>query len=237
MDIQPNEPVVAFTLARYPKRASFSQFARLGLDRLPLSFTHGLRFWRLFGVGRGQVFDPHADLQRYAMFTIWDSYTALRCFEARSSIMRRTREHSEEAWTVHMYPVRWHGRWGGRDPFARMTPALAPEPGPWVILTRATLYPHKIRSFLQAVPAVAEQLVQQPDYINSVGVGEIPLVRQATLSVWRTLPSITAFAYGTTPHRDVIRRTREERWYSEELFARFRPVESCGTWDGSDPLR
>ena len=136
-----------------------------------------------------------------------------------------------------MLPVRWHGAWGGRDPFAGITPASAPDPGPWIILTRATLYPNKVKAFLQAVPAVAEQLLQQPDYINSVGVGEIPLLRQATLSIWKTLPPITTFAYGSTPHKDVIRRTRQERWYSEELFARFRLVESYGTWDGSDPLR
>ena len=234
--IQPNEPIVSFTLARYPKHASISQLAHLGLDRLSLSLTHGLHFWRLLGVGRGQVFDPHADLQRHAMFTVWNSYTALRCFEARSTVMKRIRERSEEAWTVHMYPVRWHGKWGGRDPFAGMTTAPAPEPGPWIILTRATLYPNKVRPFLQAVPAIAEQLLQQPDYIKSVGVGELPLIRQATLSIWRALPPITAFAYSQTPHRDVIKRTRQERWYSEELFARFRPVESYGTWDGSDPL-
>jgi len=236
MQIAENEPIVAFTLARYPERGSLVALSHLGLDRLPLALTSGLRFWRLLGVGKGRVFDPHADLQRYALFTVWNSYAALKQFEEHSGVMSRIQQRADEAWTVHMRPVTWHGKWGGRDPLAGMTPVEPPEPGPWVVLTRATLYPAKIRPFLNAVPTVAESLLQQPDLINSVGVGEAPLLYQATISLWRTLPSFTTFAYGATPHIDVIRRTRREQWYREELFARFRPLASQGTWDGVDPL-
>jgi hypothetical protein len=236
MQILEDEPVVAFTLARYPQRHGMATLAHLGLDRLPLQLTPGLAFWRLLGVGRGRVFDPHADLQRSAFFTVWNSYTDLKRFEAQSRMMKSIQHRAEEVWTVHMRPVRWHGKWGGRDPFAGITPVAAPEPGPWIILTRATIYPTKIHAFLSAVPSVAEQLLQQPDLINSVGVGEAPLLYQATLSLWRTLPAITSFAYSRERHADVVRRTRQERWYREELFARFRPVASFGTWDGVDPI-
>jgi hypothetical protein len=233
-------PIVSFTLARYPvrpMRASVSALAHLGLDRWPLAHTSGLTFWRLLGVGRGRVFDPRADLHRYALFTVWNSYFALQRFEAHSALMQRISRRAEEVWTVHMRPVRWHGQWGGSDPFTGMIPVSSVDPGPWVILTRATLNPSKLPAFLGAVSPVAEQLLQQPELINSVGVGEAPLLYQATLSLWRTLPAVTAFAYSSTPHSDVIRRTRRERWYREELFARFRPVASVGSWDGVDPLQ
>lgn len=231
-----NDPIVSFTLARYPKRASMRAMAHLGLDRIPLMRTPALRFWRLLGVGKGRVFDPHADLQRYALFTVWNSYAALKQFEQHSPVMEGIHHRAEEVWTVHMRPVRWHGMWGGRDPFAGMTPVSAPEVGPWVILTRATLNLSKIRTFLDAVPAVSAHLLQQPELINSVGIGEAPLVFQATLSLWRSLPSVTSFAYGTAPHLEVVKRTRREQWYREELFARFRPLASQGTWDGVNPL-
>ena len=236
MHIAENEPIVAFTLARYPKRASLRALSHLGLDRLPLTFTHSLRFWRLLGVGKGRVFDPHADLQRYALFTVWDSYAALKQFEEHSGVMRRIQRRADEALTVHIRPLKINKKNSGRDPLAGMTPVEPAESGPWVVLTRATLHPTKIRSFLNAVPAVAEHLLQQPDLINSVGVGEAPLIYQATVSLWRTLPSFTTFAYGPAPHVEVIRRTRQERWYREELFARFRPLVSYGTWDGVNPL-
>ena len=230
------ESIVAFTLARYPVQVSALELAHLGLDRWSLEHTAGLRFWRLLGVGKGRAFGPQPDLRRYALFTVWDSYAALRQFERGSPIMQRIQRRAEEVWTVHMLPVRWHGKWGGRDPFSDIAPASPPTVGPWVILTRATLYPTKVRTFLKAVPAVSAHLLQQSGLLNSVGVGEVPLLYQATLSVWRSLPALTSFAYGPGPHIEVVRRTRRERWYREELFARFRPVASSGTWDGVDPL-
>jgi heme-degrading monooxygenase HmoA len=236
MDRSENDPIIAFTLARYPRRTSLSGLAHLGLDRLPLWRTPGLRFWRLLGVGKGKAFDPHADLQRYALFTVWDSLADLRRFEVHSAMMQRIQRRADEVWTVHMRPVRWHGKWGGSDPFAHIAAVPPPDPGPWIILTRATIRPTKVRSFLDAVPTVAEHLLQQQELINSVGVGEAPLFYQATLSIWSSLPAVTSFAYGPTPHIAVVRRTRQEGWYSEELFARFRPVASYGTWDNVNPL-
>src|ERR1700750_1170826 len=112
MQLNEHDPIVAFTLARYPRQQSLRALSHLGLDRWPLRRTLGLTFYRLLGVGRGRVFDPHADLQLSALFTVWRALEDLRRFEEQSSVIQRIRERAEEYWTVHMLPVRWHGQWG-----------------------------------------------------------------------------------------------------------------------------
>jgi heme-degrading monooxygenase HmoA len=73
-------------------------------------------------------------------------------------------------------------------------------------------------------------------YLHSIGIGEAPFFRQATLSIWASMEKMKAFAYGSKEHADVIRKTRKEDWYSEELFARFKVISSSGKLNGVNPL-
>ena len=73
-------------------------------------------------------------------------------------------------------------------------------------------------------------------FITSLGIGEAPFYRQATFSVWQSVDDVKAFAYQSREHAEVIKKTRNDNWYSEELFARFKPVASFGTINGKDPL-
>ena len=204
----------------------------MGSDRAALARVPGLRFARLLGTGRGSDLSLGADLRRWARFAVWEDEAAFRAFED-GAWRTRERRLASESCTLLLSPLRWRGTWGGRDPFG--TPSFAdPPPGPLAVLTRGTIKPRLARAFWASVPSSQAGLHDHAGLVASLGVGEAPLLYQATFSVWRDAQSVRDFAYKRGGHREVIAKTRELGWYAEEMFARFAVRSVDGTLDGRD---
>jgi hypothetical protein len=239
--------VASFHLVREPLWRAPVALARLGTDLLRVRGTPGLRFARLLGTGRGAT-AMGADLARTAIFAVWDDPAALAAFEIGWFAARtaQVRAAGGEVYGVSLALLSGHGRWGGRDVLAGLRrPQLPVVPGtasgepatgdPVAVLTRATVRPSRWHRFRGSRPPVSRELAGARGLRAAVGIGEAPVGLQATFSIWSDAAAVAAFAR-SPEHRAVVRRTREEGWYGEELFARFTPLGSTGTWDGHDPL-
>ena len=186
-------------------------------SRRPL---RGATFSKALGTGRG--FLPHqADPTRWARLTAWDAEPE-----------ERPLPYATETWRVDLRPLRSRGQWARQQPFG--APAGSAD-GPTAVLTRARLRPGRALRFWSAVPAVTRSLEGASGVRVSLAVGEAPIGLQGTFSVWESPAHLERFARSGA-HREVVVRTPEEKWYAEELFARFAVVGSSGTLDGRDPL-
>ena len=155
-------------------------------------------------------------------------------FYSGSFIAKWWKRLAVETYTIYCRPLSSHGTWDGAEPFGPSQNIS--YTGPIAVLTRATIRFSKLNRFWPNVDKVAKLMNKSPGFVLSFGVGEAPYYRQATFSVWRGLEDVKTFAYRSEEHKEVIRKTREENWYSEELFARFEPYRSMGTIHGKDPL-
>ena len=119
-----------------------------------------------------------------------------------------------------MQPMEGYGLWDGKEVFGKLQKQSSFS-GPVAVLTRATIRLKRLKSFWKDVDSVADKMKSAQGFIMSYGIGEVPFIRQATFSVWKDKASMKAFAYSTQEHTEVIRKTRNENWYKEELFVRF----------------
>lgn len=209
--------------------------AQMGTSGPQLDKVPGLVFYKLLGSGHGKGFSIKPNFRRYGMLCSWQNEAAADDFLNSSPLLEEYKKHTFESWTVKLHTYQSHGQWDKQEPFS---PTLADNytSGPIAILTRASINWLALPSFWRFVPQTSKALDNAEGLICSIGLGELPLVRQATFSIWESMEAMRQYAYKHPFHKEVMRRTRAENWYSEELFARFRPISSQGTWNGINPL-
>ncbi|MCX6209387.1 MAG: spheroidene monooxygenase, partial [Bacteroidetes bacterium] len=127
--------------------------------------------------------------------------------------------------TFVLKPISSKGTWDGKLCFENLPQIENNISGKIAVLTRATIRLRKAKQFWRNVPLVNHQIKNTKGLVASYGIGEVPFLKQATLSIWENIDAMKTFAYKMKEHKDVITKTRKEDWYSEEMFARFEVID------------
>jgi hypothetical protein len=225
--------MTSIIIVRYPRFLGWVGFLSMAVFRFPLWINPNISFWKLMGTGKNGSFDKTPDWRQWAVLLVHtkkDIQTTpaflrlwWKCFRC-------------EQWTMVLEPIEGHGLWDGKQPFGKLA-KQTDYSGPICVLTRATIRIKKLHRFWSHVDAIATKMAGSDGFITSVGIGEIPWIKQATFSIWTNKEAMRAFAYQMKDHAEVVVKTKKENWYSEEMFVRFKPIDSFGTLNGYLPFK
>ena len=196
----------------------------MAINKIQLKRLSSITFIKLLGTGKGESFTPKdADPFRWGMLlTISENQIDV---VDNSFVVKSWRKICTSEYRVILKPISSHGFWSGKQPFSL---DKFEWNGKIAAVTRARIVWRKNLVFWRAVPPVTESLHQSPGLINAIGIGEAPIGLQGTFSIWKDAASLRDFAYKGQAHSEAIRATSANRWYSEELFARFAVIEERG---------
>ncbi|MBC2840032.1 DUF3291 domain-containing protein [Robiginitalea sp. SC105] len=175
------------------------------------------------------------DWKVYAVLQVWEDLSSAQGYFDSHPLAKSYAERSVYDWHLYMHALRAKGTWGGENPFEGDNPDIAAT-GYLGVLTRATIRRRYLRRFWNYVPQSQRPLNRAQGLLFHKGIGEVPLLQMATFSLWDGEAAMKAFAYGSAAHQTAIAKTRQLDWYQEELFARFSPFKSEGSWPGVPPL-
>ena len=194
-----------------------------GLGRVP-----GLRFARVLGSGHGGGFGLKPGLDCQGVFAFFDTTAQAQAFAQSAPAIQAYRSRALEHFSVLLQATSARGSWAGH----RLAAAPAARPGgPVAALTRAAIRPSRAWSFWRHSPATEAELAASPGCLLAVGLGEAPLLRQATFSLWESVEAMDAYArHGS--HQRAIQASWQRGFFSEWMFARFRPLSLQGAWQG-----
>ncbi len=227
--------VVTITFFRFTGwKKRWWAFRQMGLAPDLLRGIPGLQFAKMLGSGAGNGFSVLPNLGAYGLLCAWDDEAAAKQFFASHELYADYQKNSTEQWTLFMRATMAHGQWDGVEPF--QISEQFDENQLVGVITRATIHTKHLLGFWRFVPAVSRSVADKKGLLFSVGIGELPIIQQATFSLWENSKRMQAYAYQSQYHKEVVKRTRELGWYKEELFARFHPYASFGTWQGEEPL-
>ena len=220
---------IVFTYFEFARLADrWFAFRNMGLGVSRFASPAGMEWLKLLGSGGDGGFGLWPNWGGYALLAAFPDEVLAKAAPA-SGLWAAYGARAASAKTLFLRPVQAHGRWDGREPF-RVSGERYDPGAPTAVLTRARIRLRHLPAFWRRVARVSESALDFPEREFSVGVGELPVIQQATVSLWSSGRAMEAYAYRSPYHAEVVRLTRARGWYSEELFCRFAVAGVADGW-------
>ncbi len=227
--------MVSISFFKFNKSKRWWAFRNVPEARKLLKDDRDITFAKFMGSGAGRGFSIWPDFKVYCLLLVFKNEEQNKQKLLSNEAYQLYAHESEEQMNVMMQPVGAHGFWDDQEPFKNGNFKL--RPGQQVgVITRASIKKKLMWQFWRFVPRVSNQIGKNKDVLFSKGIGEVPLIEQATFSIWPNQDAIAKFAYQGKDHAEAVKKTRQLNWYSEELFARFAIEETFGSYEGADPV-
>ncbi|MEY4975712.1 MAG: Spheroidene monooxygenase [Pseudomonadota bacterium] len=158
-----------------------------------------------------------------------------------SEQVRAYRERARECWAGVLAITSARGLWdqqpwGPSDaPSQQISQAWqqrlppAPTHAPLAVITRASIHPAKAAAFWRYAPAAQASLDQAEGCQLAMGLGEAPLLRQCTFSLWQDEAAMHRYAREGA-HQIASQAAWRHGFFSESLFVHLRVLRMAGQW-------
>jgi len=224
-----NNIVISISFFKIRKGKRWWAFRNVPIARQLLKESNDILFSKFMGSGAGKGFSLWPDFNVYCLLIVFENNESVKQQVLLNPAHQLYANQSDAQYNVLMQCISAHGLWNNLQPFVSTKDnRLLPNQQVGVI-TRASIRKSLIWKFWQFVPAVSRQIGKNTEVLFSKGIGEVPLVEQATFSIWPNQEAIKKFAYRGENHAAAVKKTRELNWYSEELFVRFAIEETFGS--------
>jgi hypothetical protein len=202
-------------------------YSRFVWSRFALRHIPGLQFHKMLGSGANGGFGIKPSASRQGLFCVFESLASAKSF-LNSALIQNYQHRAAEFFYAMLQAYSSKGAWAGQTLQACAT---QPQQGPVASLTRASIQLRHARAFWQKQPPAEAVLMQARGCFLAAGVGEAPLLRQATFSLWDSAKAMDAYARSGA-HLQAIRAAYSGGYFSESMFTRFVPLALSGVYKG-----
>jgi hypothetical protein len=226
-------PTFVVLLVQIPAAHALWHAQRFLFGRFGLGKVAGMRFHKTLGSGYEGGFGLRPSFTRHGFMAFFADAACARAFLA-GDFVAGYRRHASELFCAVLTPVTSRGSWNGFTldlPVQTQAAPALPADTPVAALTRGSINPLRAPLFWSKAAPAQAAVEQAPGCQLAVGLGEAPLLRQATFSLWDSVAAMDAYARRGA-HLAAIKASHQQGFFTESMFVRFVPQSVHGLWRG-----